>query len=432
MTRRNEDSGLIDLDALMREAATSEGSAAPSGAALPAPAPTPAPEPVRAEARVDAPVSAPTPAPVPLAVPSTPASEPKDGRPTVRPPAAVERDKTRSSAPPPSYKSGEAVQIVSIAKAAPPSKPANDVVPAPAPSAKAVPPAPSTMPSKLEPDSLEAVTTEPRSSIEPKSASASASIPPVTERAAAAAAATPSRRGRQIAIGAALAVALLAGGAAFMRSRSTVAATTPITTAAPTGAPSTLEQAPAAAPAPTPTEEEANNAPSADELPSTASSVAGSATRPALGRVGAVLPKPGAKTAENAGPAVLTEADLAGSQSATGDLGDAMRGAVGARDQAGAEKKDDPATNPNARQVRPSPGAVVGALGSVLPTARACLGPDEPVRSGLIVFQNDGTVARVDIKGTKPEDECVRAALSKAKVAPFVEETFSTRVTVRP
>ena len=161
--------------------------------------------------------------------------------------------------------------------------------------------------------------------------------------------------------------------------------------------------------------------------------MASASAAPAATQARGTVPKPVAKAAEKTGPAVLTEADLAGGgPSAAGDLGDAMRGAVGAKDKENAEKPVETTTGPNAKQVRPSPGAVVGARGSVLPTARACLQPDDSARSGLIVFNNDGSVARVDIKGSKPEDECVRAALSKAKVAPFVDETFSTRVTVRP
>lgn len=114
-----------------------------------------------------------------------------------------------------------------------------------------------------------------------------------------------------------------------------------------------------------------------------------------------------------------------------GDLGNAMRGAVGASDAVPVATTDEP-TGRSASQLRPSPGAVVGALGAVMPSARACLGPDDSIRNGLVVFKSDGSVARVELHGAKPEDDCVRLALAKAKVAPFVDDTFSTRVTVRP
>ncbi len=112
------------------------------------------------------------------------------------------------------------------------------------------------------------------------------------------------------------------------------------------------------------------------------------------------------------------------------DLGAAMRGAVGARDSRDGDGPAEPMTN--ARQLRPSPGAVVGAINAVLPQARACLGPDDPIRSGAIRFTSDGTVASVSLQGEKPVDGCIRMALSKARVAAFVDPTFTTRVTVRP
>lgn len=112
------------------------------------------------------------------------------------------------------------------------------------------------------------------------------------------------------------------------------------------------------------------------------------------------------------------------------DLGEAMRGAVGDHDAP--TRPTEPGPTAAAAQLHPSQGALVGAIGAVLPSARACLGPDDPARTGLVVFRSDGAVARVDLGGGTTEDECVRKALAKAKVAPFVEESFSTRVTVRP
>jgi hypothetical protein len=81
---------------------------------------------------------------------------------------------------------------------------------------------------------------------------------------------------------------------------------------------------------------------------------------------------------------------------------------------------------------RPALGAVMSALRGVLPEARECLQSSSAVRNGRIVFASDGSVVQVQLIGTAPEDECVRSALAKAKVPAFVEETFSTPVTVRP
>jgi hypothetical protein len=116
---------------------------------------------------------------------------------------------------------------------------------------------------------------------------------------------------------------------------------------------------------------------------------------------------------------------------AAGDLGGAMREAVGPRSSDIAAA--DPATAGSARQLKPSPGAVVGAIGTVMPAARDCLANDHPVRSATVIFKSDGTVARVEIAGPPhAADECVRNALSKARTMPFVEDTFAARATVRP
>ncbi|HVH43833.1 MAG TPA: hypothetical protein VM925_15880 [Labilithrix sp.] len=262
-------------------------------------------------------------------------------------------------------------------------------------------------------DSLEAVTREPRT--DPWIVAARPSAPPTEPSPGA----DRPPRARRRAIGLALVVALLAGGATFFRTQPTAVAPQVAITA---GVP-----APPRAPAAVAAEPTTGVTLSANDLP-IASPVA-----PASASARSLHASPPARPDERAKPAAtLSEAALPpSSNGGRGDLGDAMRGAVGASDQAAAVSNDGP-SGPSASQLRPSPGAVVGALGSVLPAARACLGPDDPIRNGLIVFKSDGTVARVDLRGSKPEDDCVRSALSKAKVAPFVDETFATRVTVRP
>ncbi len=274
--------------------------------------------------------------------------------------------------------------------------------------AEPIPVAPETKPSRLEYDSLEALTTEPPTERPRREAR---EVPPLV---------TPSRGNRHLAVATALVVAALGVAGIVLRPRASPSVGTAVATAAPpTTTPGT----------------ERTEAPSmsvveglrADTLPAaraaSASSV-GHAPRVAGG---------GAKPRSAPAPAsTLTEAMLeARGPSAAGSLGDAMRGAVGA--QSGAPvSPSEAATVTSATQIHPSPGAVIGALGSVLPEARACLSPDAAVRTGVVVFRSDGRVARIELNGSKPEDECVRAALAKAKVAPFVEETFATRVTVRP
>jgi hypothetical protein len=123
--------------------------------------------------------------------------------------------------------------------------------------------------------------------------------------------------------------------------------------------------------------------------------------------------------------------DLPPSDSRSLDLGGAMKSAVNATDDV-AGGASDPSGGSKARQIRPSPGAVLGALNGVLPAARACLSPDEAMRSGTVVFASSGTVSRVDLNGSKPSDGCIKGAISRARIEPFAEDSFTTRITVRP
>ncbi len=93
----------------------------------------------------------------------------------------------------------------------------------------------------------------------------------------------------------------------------------------------------------------------------------------------------------------------------------------------------DPA--PGNVPMKPSQGAVSGALGAVLPAARQCLGPDDPVSQANVVFQSNGRVQSVNVSGGaagKPAEQCIKNALMNAKVAPFAQQTFSAFVTIRP
>ena len=109
-----------------------------------------------------------------------------------------------------------------------------------------------------------------------------------------------------------------------------------------------------------------------------------------------------------------------------------MRDAVGAKASAEIANVEAP-SGEGARQLRPSPGAVVGAINSVMPAARMCLDGSEVVRNATIVFKSDGTVARVDIAGApNVADDCIRGALTNARTTPFLADTFAARATVRP
>jgi hypothetical protein len=84
---------------------------------------------------------------------------------------------------------------------------------------------------------------------------------------------------------------------------------------------------------------------------------------------------------------------------------------------------------------KPAMGAVQGAVGTVLPAARYCLGPDDPVSRATITFKSDGTVENVSVSGDaagQPAEECIRSRLMAARVSPFGSPTFTWTVTVRP
>ena len=128
-------------------------------------------------------------------------------------------------------------------------------------------------------------------------------------------------------------------------------------------------------------------------------------------------------------------------EGATG-LGDLMRQAAGVAPGSGSGGTTGGATDSPSSQVdpssvprKPSQGAIQGAIGMVLPAARMCLGPDDPISHATITFKSDGTVESVSISGGalgKPAEACVRAALMRAHVPPFAQPIFTAPATVRP
>ena len=83
----------------------------------------------------------------------------------------------------------------------------------------------------------------------------------------------------------------------------------------------------------------------------------------------------------------------------------------------------------------PPQGAVSGALGAVMGSARACVaGMDEPSHA-QVVFGSDGRVTNVSVSGPaagKAASGCITNALKRARVSPFRRPSFTVGVTVRP
>jgi hypothetical protein len=121
------------------------------------------------------------------------------------------------------------------------------------------------------------------------------------------------------------------------------------------------------------------------------------------------------------------------------DLNSLMQAAVGVT--ATAAPQLAPANNDSAPQsqgnvpLKPSLGAIQGALGAAVPGARSCLSSDDAVSRAMVTFKSDGSVQSVSVtggaKGT-PAEACIRSALMKAHVPPFAQPTFASPVTIRP
>jgi hypothetical protein len=155
----------------------------------------------------------------------------------------------------------------------------------------------------------------------------------------------------------------------------------------------------------------------------------------------AVAAKPEAKSeakpeAPPAAPPKKADTKTAAAPTSTTELGSAMQKAAGPADAVAVEEKPSgPQFAPGSVPQKPANGTVMGAIGAALPTARACLGPDDPVSRATITFQSTGAVQSVNVAGGaagKPAEACIKTALGKAKVPPFAEATFTTAITVRP
>jgi hypothetical protein len=90
---------------------------------------------------------------------------------------------------------------------------------------------------------------------------------------------------------------------------------------------------------------------------------------------------------------------------------------------------------PGTVPAKPSNGSVTSAVNRVLPGARACLQPDDPISHATITFGSSGAVQGVSVSGGAAgtgAEGCIKGALSKAKVEPFANPTFAFTTTIRP
>ena len=116
-----------------------------------------------------------------------------------------------------------------------------------------------------------------------------------------------------------------------------------------------------------------------------------------------------------------------------GDLTDAMRTAAGPIETKAAVVESGPAFAAGTVPQKPSQGALTSSLGSVLPSARSCLSPDDAVAKATIVFSSVGKVDSVSVHGGPAgKGECIKSALLKAKIQPFMDANYTANITVRP
>lgn len=90
---------------------------------------------------------------------------------------------------------------------------------------------------------------------------------------------------------------------------------------------------------------------------------------------------------------------------------------------------------PGPSDLTPSSGAVQAAVGSVLGNARNCVAGDREASRARVIFDSSGAVSAVAVSGPAagtPAEACIKAALSKARVAPFQKPNYSVDTTIRP
>ena len=202
-------------------------------------------------------------------------------------------------------------------------------------------------------------------------------------------------------------------------------------TEAPVASAPVVTPQPAVEPAPTkPTAETAQAAPAPESSAAPVAPKGSGAKSAASGTKVAQADKPEGKDDKK-----VTAADLPPSGPA-GDMDNAMRQAAGPAGGAASPGggKSEPHFAPGSVPQKPSPGAITGALGAVLGTARACVGADDPISRATITFASAGNVTSVSVSGGaagKPAEACIKAALMKAHVSPFAEASYSTPVTIR-
>lgn len=206
-------------------------------------------------------------------------------------------------------------------------------------------------------------------------------------------------------------------------------------------APESAPVAMASATAPAPADQPAPAATASGEAPAAAASAAPGDTTAAGGAIARKDDKATDTSREPATKSASADkekpATTAAGPAPTG-LEGAMATAVGANTAApgaGEATPSGPAKHSADVPEIPSQGAIQGAMGAVMGSARACVaGMEDPSRA-QVTFVSSGAVSAVSVSGAasgKPAAGCIVSALKRAKVGPFQRSSYSVGVTIRP
>jgi hypothetical protein len=133
-------------------------------------------------------------------------------------------------------------------------------------------------------------------------------------------------------------------------------------------------------------------------------------------------------------PASISLVDVPSSPDDPADLSVAMRKATGGAGDATAAPSSIGA-QPGKPTLRPPTGALNAAIATAVREARACIATGDPTVHASISFDADGiaTASVPSVASSLPGAQaCVTKALSRARIAPFVEAPIAVPVTVRP
>jgi formylglycine-generating enzyme required for sulfatase activity len=131
-----------------------------------------------------------------------------------------------------------------------------------------------------------------------------------------------------------------------------------------------------------------------------------------------------------ASPAPAPQPSASASAAAAPKTHDAHSKSSAHEHEHGAILKDDGPT-----PARPTPGALSAGLAASTQAARACVSGARFDSFATVKFASNGTVSNVNVTGwanANGKGPCVQGAFARARVQPFSDPAYTTRITIRP